>query len=57
MKIIAFVLLFTEFRGYISEKFPFLLEGFYQIGEIFDKESLARLRQIDRAVFEVKKSN
>lgn len=45
-----------EFRGYINDKFPYLLEGFYKIGEIFDKDSLARLRQIDSAAFEVKKS-
>lgn len=52
----SFHCLFAEFRGYISDKFPYLLEGFYKIGEIFDKDSLARLRQIDSAAFEVKKS-
>ncbi|XP_031617302.1 uncharacterized protein LOC116337115 [Contarinia nasturtii] len=44
------------FRGYIGEKFPSILEGFYRIGEIFDKDALARLREADSATFAVKKS-
>lgn len=55
-KKIYFLDSFTEFRGYIHDKFPYLLEGFYKIGEIFDKDALARLRQVDSAAFETKRS-
>lgn len=35
--------------------FPYVLEGFYKFGEVFDKDALARLRTVDSAVFETKK--
>lgn len=50
------IVLISEFRRYIHEKFPSVLEGFYQIGEIFDKDALSRLRAVDATVFEVKKT-
>lgn len=34
---------------------PFVLEGFYKFGEVFDKDALARVRATDSAVFAVKK--
>lgn len=46
----------SEFRRYFSEKYPSILEGFYQLGELFDKDALARLRQRDLEVFEVKRN-
>lgn len=39
----------------MHNNFPFVLEGFYKIGEVFDKEALQRVRKIDLEVFEVKK--
>lgn len=41
----------AEFRKYIGEKFPSVLEGFYRIGELFDKDALARLRESDSETF------
>lgn len=47
---------FSEFRGYINEHFPILLEGFYKLGETFDPSSLEYLRKIDAEYFAVQKS-
>lgn len=43
---------FTDFRFYMNENFPIVLESFYKLGEFTNKESIERLRTIDEAVFE-----
>lgn len=50
-------LFFTEFRRYMNEKYPSILEGFYKFGEFFDKDALAHIREVDLATFEAKKKN
>lgn len=42
---------FPEFRGYINNNFPSLLEVFYKTGEFFDPDAVKRLRDIDTAVW------
>lgn len=39
----------------MNENFPSILEGFYSVGEYFDKENIQRVRRIDAEVWSVKK--
>lgn len=39
-------------RHYYHENYPFVLEGYYKVGEFFDsKKEIARTRQLDLAVW------
>lgn len=42
---------FSDFRGYMNDNYPTILEYFYKSSEWYDKDKVARIREIDAQVW------
>lgn len=45
-----------EFRLYLNESFPSVLEGYYKFGELIDKDNVERIRNVDQSYWALQKS-